>query len=856
MKRFLLGLFLSTSILTVNAQTKIGRLKPSTTTNDFSAIKEIHGTSFRKAGFIELDELQHAQLISVLENEDSVTLELFRGFSITAKKNTDIKKTTNGFYWRGTLTNGEEGYVDLYFRKGLLSGTVYAGNTIYKLDAITPFSIRVVELSPEEDTHFECETLEDHNHDEIQLSDPRIENTIPSTANKRTAANPIIVDVMVIYPQVVETSMGGPQGMENEVNFRIEEANQVFANSLINVELRLVHHQVETSVSADASGAGDVRTSAVETLRAKYKADLVSFWSNNGSAGSGFNFEGTGSTSTGFNTSKFSLVQTYYTFIHEIGHNLGAKHDRQTYYEKSPTSSKLNVTPYYRYGKSFVGYRSIMSYSSCNDLPGGSSSDCERVPYMTNPDIMVNGKPFGVQGENQTYSVNGPANNARRINETAPYVANYFIGQTVEKYELIVNQGNGSGNYEKGNSATISALDKSAQQLEFDKWTGDVQYIANVNANFTTVTMPDFQVTITATYKAIDYTNTTTLNVSLTASNDDVEESGDGSGNMYANSSDLELTLDGSKGNQTIGIRFPNVAIPKGMEIESASLLFTADATKSDVTSLQISTDDLANSEVFKTTPFDISTRTTISPSIPWNPTAWTNEQQYNSPDLSKIVQAIIDKNDWNSGNAITFVITGTGVRSAHSYDGDPSKSPILQLKFKAKTNTPIVVNEIQDKTVDKNFQDFTINLKDVFNDVETSDDKLVFIYAGSTNVNVSMVNGIATISAKKDYIGTETLVFKAIDEDGKFVEDEFTLTINDVVLTIFASQNNHSFKAYPNPTADYLTIESNKLEYELFDVFGNLLLTGNKKRIDLSNYSKGVYILRQGTQSIKIIKK
>lgn len=215
---------------------------------------------------------------------------------------------------------------------------------------------------------------------------------------------------------------------------------------------------------------------------------------------------------------------------------------------------------------------------------------------MTNPNIMVNGKPFGIQGETQTYSVNGPANNARRINETASYVANYFIGQTVEKYDLVVNQGNGSGGYEKGSFASINAINKSAQQLQFDKWTGNVQYIADVNLPTTTVTMSAFKVTVTATYKAIDYTNTTTLNISLSASNDDVEELGDGSGNMCANSSDLELTLDGSKGNQTVGIRFPNVAIPKGMEIESASILFTADATKSDATSLQISTDDLANS--------------------------------------------------------------------------------------------------------------------------------------------------------------------------------------------------------------------------------------------------------------------
>jgi hypothetical protein len=77
-------------------------------------------------------------------------------------------------------------------------------------------------------------------------------------------------------------------------------------------------------------------------------------------------------------------------------------------------------------------------------------------------------------------------------------------------YALTVNSGDGDGSYTNGQQVTISA-DAPAIGKVFVEWIGDVQYVANVSASNTTVTMPTNPVTLTASYtdSALVYINET-----------------------------------------------------------------------------------------------------------------------------------------------------------------------------------------------------------------------------------------------------------------------------------------------------------------------------------------------------------
>ncbi len=175
----------------------------------------------------------------------------------------------------------------------------------------------------------------------------------------------------------------------------------------------------------------------------------------------------------------------------------------------------------------------------------------------------------------------------------------------------------------------------------------------------------------------------TTITTQVSQGNDDAEERVS-NGNMSLTSSDLELISDGGT-NQLVGIRFQNINIPQGTTILSASIQFTTDETDSGGTSVTIRGHDTDNAGVFTTSNSDISNRTLTTASIAWNSIpAWNSVGQsganQQTPDLTSIVQEIVNRGGWTSGNSLAFVINGSGERTAESYNGSAGQAPVLTI--------------------------------------------------------------------------------------------------------------------------------------------------------------------------------
>ena len=163
---------------------------------------------------------------------------------------------------------------------------------------------------------------------------------------------------------------------------------------------------------------------------------------------------------------------------------------------------------------------------------------------------------------------------------------------------------------------------------------------------------------------------------------DDVEENA--SGSIYNNSTDLELVFDTS--NQAVGLRFLNVAIPKNATITGASIQFQADEAQSDSTVLTIQAQASGNAPAFGTAKFDVSGRARTAASATWTPAPWTTVGQaganQRTQDIKNILQEIVNRSDWVSGNSIVIVITGIGHRTAESFEGLPAAAALLQVQF------------------------------------------------------------------------------------------------------------------------------------------------------------------------------
>ncbi len=183
-----------------------------------------------------------------------------------------------------------------------------------------------------------------------------------------------------------------------------------------------------------------------------------------------------------------------------------------------------------------------------------------------------------------------------------------------------------------------------------------------------------------------------TLTFPVVQSSDDAEEAETG-GAMYLDSSDLEMVFDSFNGqnNQHVGIRFADVTIPQGANIIEAYIQFTVDETDSEQTDLIIHGELIDNSPTFTLTDFDITNRTTTTASVNWdNVPAWTNVNDegddQKTPDLSSIVQEIVNQPTWSIFNGMSFIITGSGSRAAESYNGEPDSAPRLIINYTTQT--------------------------------------------------------------------------------------------------------------------------------------------------------------------------
>ena len=212
------------------------------------------------------------------------------------------------------------------------------------------------------------------------------------------------------------------------------------------------------------------------------------------------------------------------------------------------------------------------------------------------------------------------------------------------------------------------------------------------------------------------------ISVRINQSLNDVEES-IANGAVSATSNDLELINDPgtSAGDQKIGLRFTNVVIPRGAYISAASIEFEVDETNSGATALTIRAQESDNAPAFTTAAFNVSNRTLTSAAVNWTPPVWEalNVKQV-TPDLTALVQAIVNRSGWNSGNSLLFVINGSGQRTAKAYDLAPATAPLLRIDY---STAPIVVNDL----IAENLE-VTQAIQDLNHSVRLVKDKRTFV--------------------------------------------------------------------------------------------------------------------------------
>ncbi|MFH4867429.1 tandem-95 repeat protein, partial [Vibrio diabolicus] len=126
---------------------------------------------------------------------------------------------------------------------------------------------------------------------------------------------------------------------------------------------------------------------------------------------------------------------------------------------------------------------------------------------------------------------------------------------------------------------------------------------------------------------------------------------------------------------------------------------------------------------------------------------------------------------NFNGDAEITYTVT----------DGSLADQATVKVTVNAVNDTPVVESSIADQTLAEDFTPYTIDLNTAFSDVDNVDGELSFSVSGNSNIQVAIVNGIATFTPTADWNGSETLTFTATDPSGESVSQTVNFTVAPV---------------------------------------------------------------------------
>ncbi|HSD26842.1 MAG TPA: M12 family metallo-peptidase [Vicinamibacteria bacterium] len=235
-----------------------------------------------------------------------------------------------------------------------------------------------------------------------------------------------LVDVLVVYTPAARAAAGGTPAMLSQVNLAVAETNTGYANSNVVQRLRLagtaeVGYTESGDVSEDLdrlTATGDGFLDGVHALRDGDRADVVSLITETPSSPCGVAWLMRGND-PGFGPHAFSVVELacmtgYYSFGHEIGHNMGLNHARADY-----ADTPVGAFPYsFGYKHPSHLFRTVMAYN----CPVG----CPRVLHFSNPNVTYGGHPTGVSEASPS-----SAYNALSLDNTRVTVANWRRGPSL-----------------------------------------------------------------------------------------------------------------------------------------------------------------------------------------------------------------------------------------------------------------------------------------------------------------------------------------------------------------------------------------------------------------------------------------
>jgi hypothetical protein len=249
----------------------------------------------------------------------------------------------------------------LVVHNGNITGSVQDQGTLYRIEPVgngvhALIKVDPARFPPEHPTSFQ--QLE-------RRGDIRVPSTLRDTANADVLVG---IDVLVAYTPAARNAVAD---INATIQLAMVEANQSYVNSGIRIKLTLVDSfevaYSEAGKSYETILADFVANSTVQSRRTSSGADLAAEIVNQ-SDYCGLADAIMATASTAFATVYYDCATGYYSFAHELGHLMGARHDEPS----DPNPSPFPFGHGFRHDTA-PKWRTIMAY----DCPAG----CARLQY-------------------------------------------------------------------------------------------------------------------------------------------------------------------------------------------------------------------------------------------------------------------------------------------------------------------------------------------------------------------------------------------------------------------------------------------------------------------------------------------
>jgi peptidyl-Asp metalloendopeptidase len=337
--------------------------------------------------------------------DQTTTLALPDARQLVATESRREVRSNQDYTWHGTFP-GVPGSATLVVRDGNVTGSINSGTDVYKVAPLGNGQHAIIK--------FDTSRLPPEHPPSIRERERRGDAATFAGQPQASTGAPVTIDVLVAY---TPSAAAQTNDVPSLVQLAVAEANQSYVNSHIGLQLRLVYsYQVAYSevgksfdkIVEDLAGKSDGSMDEIHQLRDQYGADLVALIINQadycGLADAILAVE-----STAFAAIYYNYATGYYSFAHELGHLMGARHD---------PANDPSTTPF-PHGHGFqngTAWRTIMAYDC--------ATSCNRLQYWSNPNVLYAGSPMGTVPTHD---------NARVLNATASTIAGFRGSVTADK---------------------------------------------------------------------------------------------------------------------------------------------------------------------------------------------------------------------------------------------------------------------------------------------------------------------------------------------------------------------------------------------------------------------------------------